>query len=434
MIDYIDKYRGQGGRNSVYDMLRLDPNNESDWNAIKSKYDATPISQIKIDGNLFNNYGAFSFAWEKTYVKQPERSANGTIDNLNSYATFRTPHIVIDFSILSIDDFREIVRLDLEKNEFVVEFYDPIFHKVEKRKMYFATMALAKIYTMQRVRFDNEKWEEFTQIMGVQDYTIELIGTNASLDKISVVYHLNPPTGAGKDDMTVAENDTYRGEEIIIGSSASEFVNETFEGKFKFTKWNVSAENPTISKAQGNYINGSVYTINEELVLYAQWEYMEDSTLSFVYGVAEPVLDANGKPIMNKLVSYGQPIGELPNPQTPVVTIDGANYYPYYGGWWYSTPIPSTNSLIKEDTPYDMQHDSVVYRLYDVMKYKLTLEIGGTIFTSKLVEYNAPLPEIIPYKEGKTFDGWYKDADYKTKFSDKMPPYELTLYGKWVDK
>lgn len=430
MIDYLDKYRGQGGRNSVYDMLRLDPNNDIDWAIIKDKYDATPIATITIDQNKFTNYGAFSFAWEKTYVKQPERSANGTIDNLNSYATFVTPHIVIDFSILSIDDFREFVRLDLEKNEFVVEFYDPIFHKVEKRKMYFATMALAKIYTMQRYRFDNEKWEEYTQIMGVQEYTIELIGTNASLDKISVVYHLNPPTGVS--DRETAEPDVYRGEEVIIGSSASEFVNETFEGKYKFTKWNVSAENPTVSKDKGNYINGSVYTINEELVLYAQWEYMEDSTLSFVYGVAEPVLDANDKPIMNKLVSYGRPIGELPNPQTPVVTLNGENCYPYYNGGWYSTPIPSAKSLITENTTYDMEHDSVVYRLYDVMKYELTLKIGKIKFTSKLVEYNAPLPEIIPYNEGKTFDGWYIDADYKTKFSDKMPPKPLTLYGRWV--
>ena len=434
-MDYLDKYRGQGGRRSVYDMLCLDPNNDNDWNTINNLYNATKIAKIKIDGNEFTNYGAFSFAWEKTYVKQPERSANGTIDNLNSYATFRTPHIVIDFSILSIDDFREIVRLDLEKNEFVVEFYDPIYHKDEKRKMYFATLALAKIYTMQRYRFDNEKWEEFTQIMGVQDYTIELIGTNASLDKISVVYHLNPPYDTGKPDDTLGENDIYRGEDIIIGSSAQEFVNETFEGRYKFTKWNISSGDPTVKKPQGNYINGNVYTINDDLVLYAQWEAVTDHTLSFVYGVAEPVLDANGKPIMNKLVREGAMIGDLPSPDTPIVTIDGVNYTPYTNGGWYSTPIKSTTSLIRSSTLYGKKHDSVAYRLYDTQKYAIAYYIDGKFnSTNHSVEYNSPLPDFTPFDPRKTFDGWYTDENYENKASGNMPPKSITLYGRWVDR
>ena len=432
-MSYFDRLSGKDGRYSVYDIYRLNPNNESDWNAIKAEYDATPISQIIIDGNLFNNYGAFSFAWEKTYVKQPERSANGTIDNLNSYATFVTPHIVIDFSILSIDDFREIVRLDLEKNEFVVEFYDPIFHKVISRKMYFGTLAIAKIHTMQRYRFNEDKWEEFTQIMGVQDYTIELIGTNASLDLVSVIYHLNPPADTGKEDETIGEDDVYIGQDIIIGTSATEFVNENFEGRYKFTKWNVSSADPTVNKDKGNYINGNVYTIQDNLVLYAQWEATTDHTLSFVYGVAEPVLDANGKPIMNKLVREGEMIGDLPSPALPVVTIDGVNYTPYTSGGWYSTTIKSTTSLIRSTTRYRKQHDSVAYRLYDTEKYAIAYYMDGQVFlTNHSVEYNSPLPEFTPYKQGKTFDGWYKDANYESKISGNMPPYNITLYGRWV--
>ena len=60
------------------------------------------IHTVDINGNIFTDYSAFSFLWEKTYVKSPVRSGNGTIGNLNSYATFLTPHLKIDFSLMSI--------------------------------------------------------------------------------------------------------------------------------------------------------------------------------------------------------------------------------------------------------------------------------------------------------------------------------------------
>ena len=435
-MSYFDRLSGKDGRYSVYDIYRLNPNNESDWNAIKAEYDATPISQIIIDGNLFNNYGAFSFAWEKTYVKQPERSANGTIDNLNSYATFVTPHIVIDFSILSIDDFREIVRLDLEKNEFVVEFYDPIFHKVISRKMYFGTLEIAKIHTMQRHRFNEDKWEEFTQIMGVQDYTIELIGTNASLDLVSVIYHLNPPADTGVADRQLGEDDVYIGQDIIVGTSATEFVNETFEGRYKFTKWNVSSADPTVSKDKGNYINGNVYTIQDNLVLYAQWERTTTHTLFFNYGVSNPVIE-NNRMVMSKLVTEGEPIGELPSPQMPEVVIDGIQYTPYSNGHWYKTPVipeGQEDSWIGRLDDYWTNHDDTIYWLYKVALYPIKYYLEGELIKTHYVAYNNVLPSFEVYKEGKKFDGWYTDQDYKTKVSGKMPPKDLELWGKWVDK
>ena len=426
-MSYFDRLSGKDGRYSVYDMYRLDPNNENDWNAIKFFYDATPISSIKIDTNEFNNYGAFSFAWEKTYVKQPERSANGTIDNLNSYATFVTPHIVIDFSILSIDDFREIVRLDLEKNEFVVEFYDPIFHKVTSCKMYFGTLEIAKIHTMQRHRFNEDKWEEFTQIMGVQDYTIELIGTNASLDLVSVTYHLNPPADAGKGDATTGEPDVYKGQDIIIGASATGFVNETFGGSYKFTKWNVSSADPTVSK--------------DNLVLYAQWERTTTHTLFFNYGVSNPVIE-NNRMVMSKLVTKDKPIGELPSPQMPEVVIDGIQYTPYSNGHWYKTPVipeGQEDIWISSLDDYWTNHDDTIYWLYKVALYPIKYYLKNDYLENELIKthyvaYNNVLPSFEVYKEGKKFDGWYTDKDYKTKVSGKMPPYKLDLYGRWVDK
>jgi hypothetical protein len=267
-MSYIDKYKGQGGRRSVYDILSLNHNNPTDWKVIDREYKAVDIDKVIIDGDTFTNYGDFQFVWEKSYVKSPERSASGTIDNLDSYATFVTPHLILNFAVMSIDDYRAIMRKDLERNEFVVECYDPIYNKRISTKMYFATQQMAKLYTIAKTRFSGEAWEEYVEIVGVQGYTVELIGTNADLDLVSVVYHLNPPSDTGFADQTIGESDVYKGQSIKLGETASSFVAETFNGKYKFTKWNLKASGGELD----NYLNEYEYTINTDLVLYAQWQ------------------------------------------------------------------------------------------------------------------------------------------------------------------
>ena len=87
-------YKGNFGRNSLYDILALNPNIPQDWEVIKREYLAVDMDKVVIDGDTFTNYGDFQFVWEKSYVKEPERSGKGVIDNLNAYATFITPHFI----------------------------------------------------------------------------------------------------------------------------------------------------------------------------------------------------------------------------------------------------------------------------------------------------------------------------------------------------
>lgn len=252
----------------VVDILRLDPNIPSDWEIIKNEYRAVDIDKVVIDGDTFTNYGDFQFVWEKSYVKSPTRSNSGAIDNLDSYATFVTPHLILNFSIMSIDDYRAIMRKDLERKEFVVECYDPIYNKRTAVKMYFATPQMAKLYTIAKKRLNGSEWEDFIELVGVHGYTVELIGTNNNLDEVSVVYHLNPPADTGYSDQTVGEKDIYKGQDIVMGNSALSITSETFDNRYVFTKWNIKAS----GGLQGNYINELEYTINSDLVLYAQWQ------------------------------------------------------------------------------------------------------------------------------------------------------------------
>ena len=424
---------------SIFDILGLDPHKGEQWDIIKSEYIPVDISKVKIDGDEFTNYGGIQFAWEKSYFTEPKRSSGGRIGNLNSYSTLVVPHLIFNFSIMSIDDYRAIVKKDLEKNEFVVECYDPIYNKITKNKMYFAPLQMAKLYTIHKNRFNGNAWEEFIELAGVHEYTVEMIGTNNDLDLVSVVYHLNPPSDTGVDDQFVGEQDVYKGEEIIIGG-ASNFQNETFNGKYKFKGWNISKDGGNT----GNYIDGDAYTINSDLVLYAQWQNAEVFTLSYNYGVADPLY--NNKQynyITSKLISKGNSIGELPIPETPFVEVKNeelqttTKYYPYINGKWYKIPQLTANAnefVVKDNDLYWDNRDITIYYLYNTVKYVIRYYVDGVLHSiSRNIEFNSqiPLPELV--KNGYTLNGWYTTSDFKeyTKISGNMPPYNLTLYAKF---
>lgn len=448
-MNNYEKNNENKGR-GVVDILRLDPNIPTDWDVIDTNYRAIDIEKVIIDGDTFTNYGDFQFVWEKSYVKSPSRSGAGVIDNLNSYATFVTPHLILNFSIMSIDDYRAIMRKDLERNEFVVECYDPIYNKRISVKMYFATPQMAKLYTIAKKRLNGSEWEDFIELVGVHGYTVELIGTNSDIEKVSVIYYLNAPINTNTNMPYVpdnalssyAEEDVYNGQEIVIGNAASSIVNETFGGALRFTKWNISRNNPLESKTQGNYINGNTMTVGEHgIKLYAQWENSEDRTLSFNYGLADPSINESTYTYeTSRKVVQGKSIGTLPTAQTPTVKSKDLNgeektYTPYYNGAWYKTPIKAENSVaVKNGEPYWLNRDSTIYLLYDTTQYALTLYLDGSLWQTNSIAYNSPMNLPLPVKSGCKFDGWYYTSDFQknTKASGLMPPYNLTLYARWV--
>ena len=58
---------------------------------------ARNIDKVTINGNVFTDYSAFSFLWEKSYVSSPTRSGNGsyaTLENrLRSYVYRQLPQV-----------------------------------------------------------------------------------------------------------------------------------------------------------------------------------------------------------------------------------------------------------------------------------------------------------------------------------------------------
>ena len=451
MADYLDKYKGTQDRKSVLDILRLDANTQ--WGDIAKNYVPSiytddsklsiDINHVVIGGNKFTNYGQFQFVLEKSYVKSPERSSSGVISNLNSYATFVTAHLVLNFSVMSIDDYRKIMKMDLEQNEFVVECYDTIYNRKFVGKMYFATPEMAKLLTIQKKRWNSREWEEFTLLYGVQDYTVELIGTNADLDRVDVIYHRN----ATQTDGIEGSQECYMGEDVIIGDG---IALEAPSG-YKFSKWNTQPDGSGL-----NYLNGYAYTINDTMHLYAQWESVDERILSFNYGLADPSINDESFTYENsRKVVYGKSIGILPVAQIPVVKLTVGNetreYTPYENPQWWKVPRkvqkydPNSGEnitdtlILRNNDIYWLDRDGTAYLLFDTKKYALTLQIwNGSAFetyqTSEL-EYGASLNLPLPVRTGYRFDGWYTGSSMSgTKASGNMTPFDLTLYGKWIEE
>lgn len=137
------------------------------------------IDTVYIDDIELTDYGVYSFYWEKTYVKSPERAMDGSMHNLDSYSTFITGHFKINFSLMSIDDYRKVMKLIYKKNEFSVKCYDVVFDRQVQLKMYFATQEMPKLWNIvNKIQKSPEEWEDWVDLVGVEGCTVEMIGTN----------------------------------------------------------------------------------------------------------------------------------------------------------------------------------------------------------------------------------------------------------------
>lgn len=405
-----------------------------------STFDKKPIGieTVIIDGNPFTDYGAFSFLWEKSYVKSPERSGDGTIGNLNSYATFLTPHLKIDFSMMSIDSYRVLMRdLLYKKNEFLVTCYDIVNDTMTTNKMYFSTEEMPKLWTIARA-LNGEEWVE---LLGVQDYTVEMIGTNASLETVEVLYYDN--NGNLIDNATQTVD---KGTQAIINYA---FVAPT--GK-KFDGW----WNTKIDKTGARYKNGEAVDLIDNLVLYPELTDTNEYTLSFNYGKGvEPIQSVNAQPVSSVPILNGQTIataiasaniqttnGTFAFPENGTglaeveyefdekkIKINGNQVYGFKG--WYWTSEENTATMVTGATAYNYAINRTIYQIYKAIPHTLTYNTGTTDITlgSQSLGYGETV--ILPTlaRNGYNFKGWFLESGNGAPTT--MPPTAMTVYAKW---
>ena len=404
----------------------------------RERYGTTAISHIVIDGNKFGGYKTFSSFWEKTYVKQPERSASGVIDNLNSYATFVTFHLKVAFAMMSIDDYRRLYDLMLDRNEFKVTAYNVRTNQPYTCKMYFAPDQMPKLYAVARKL--QGQGDKYIEVLGVQDYTIELIGTNASMDKVEIRYY-----DENNNLIANAVKSVDKGVETIVNYDYTPTSGYRFDGQ-----WEKNNDPNAIVN------NGEVLTPTDNIKLKAKVVPTSQFTLLMDYGVGiKPTPQDSTKQVDSFTIAYGATLGTaisnaniilsdgkklaFPSSGTGVaeVTYNGKKYngsHAYEFSGWYWTTEANSGTRVNANTTYNYKLNRTIHQIYTPKSYSINFTTNNTAITlsSITAKYNEKV--VVPQLNvsGKTFKGWYwKDGETEVGFNGIMPPFTLNLYAKW---
>ncbi|QGG49673.1 InlB B-repeat-containing protein [Lysinibacillus pakistanensis] len=157
--------------------------------------------------------------------------------------------------------------------------------------------------------------------------------------------------------------------------------------------------------------NFEIDRVTEDIILYAKWS-------KRIYNVQYHTDRAT-------FITRAQYEEKLKEPDTP--TRVGYTFVGWYKEKESNTPWSFATDRVTEDIS--------LYAKWTVNAYIVTLHSnGGTAISPVTVMYNEQMSEpTAPMKEGHTFEGWYKDAEFNTPWIfeiDKVTE-NIALYGKW---
>lgn len=144
---------------------------------IKPSKSSDDIADDFTDNDKFGNYGTYSFVWQITQKENPDRADNGGIPQLRNIPRFITAHLKINFDLLSIDDYRRIMKLLYGNPEkcFKVKTYDLVYDRMIIVEMYFYPEDLPTIYTISENL--QQGGDNIIDLVGVKSHTVEMVGT-----------------------------------------------------------------------------------------------------------------------------------------------------------------------------------------------------------------------------------------------------------------
>ena len=185
----------------------------------------------------------------------------------------------------------------------------------------------------------------------------------------------------------------------------------------RFTGWN------TVQNGTGaTYTAATIYTIDGDTTLFAQWEVRNDLTINF---------DPNGGTLAaadsSKTVTYDAAIGTMPIP-----TLFGYQFTEW------NTLQNGTGETYTEETIYRIDGDITLYAQWEADKYNITFNPNqGTVTpTVKPVDYNAAIGTLpVPVRSGYAFTQWNTlqdgTGDVFTAETIYQWTTDTTLYAQW---
>jgi hypothetical protein len=185
----------------------------------QESYLNSKLDRIEIDGCEIHGYFEYSFMEEKSYMEQPTRSQDGSIENLDDYSTLLTPRLIIKYNMMNIDDYRTLMTFLKSKNTFNVTCYDIVADRRVTHEMYFANPSMPIIY------------QRYLSVMGIKEYSIELIGTNRRTEDMEISFYI------GDTQYFAYSNDTWVSF-VLRGESDYKILYSTLLRRFVITKDN----------------------------------------------------------------------------------------------------------------------------------------------------------------------------------------------------
>lgn len=182
--------------------------------------DEKDIAKVWINGEEFYGIGyqGLMTVNTKTYIDEPTRSNDGSIPNINDYATFIVPRCKLNFKYFNIEDYKRLCRVLNSANQFPVKYFDKQFGEFREYMMYAEPEEMAKIYNVGSL------------VIGLFDYEISFIGTLNDLTKYNVSYDTSFLTArtinAYSTSKTYYENDVVSVTESEI-TTYYKYINKT---------------------------------------------------------------------------------------------------------------------------------------------------------------------------------------------------------------
>ncbi|MDR0385467.1 MAG: InlB B-repeat-containing protein [Prevotellaceae bacterium] len=183
---------------------------------------------------------------------------------------------------------------------------------------------------------------------------------------------------------------------------------------YTFTGWNISPS------GEGNtYTDNAKYNFDKDTSLYAQWK--GDS-----YKLGFDVNYPGGASYEDKVVYYGAPAGQLPNPSRTGYT------------YIWNTKQDGSGKTYDDQTVYDVNGDMTLFAVWTSKKYTLTFNAnGGSVSpASESVSYGTTVVLPTPTLTNYTFTEWNTMLDGTGNTFSGDTPYEIdedmTVYAQWT--
>lgn len=145
---------------------------------IKESKSSGDMSDDFTDDDKFSNYGTYSFVWQKTLKESPSRMDNGGLPQLRNIPSFITGNLKINFDLISIDDYRRLMKLiyNVKEHCYKVKTYDIVYDRMVIIEMYIQPEEMPTIYAISDGLQQGNN-EDIIDLIGVRSHVIQLVGT-----------------------------------------------------------------------------------------------------------------------------------------------------------------------------------------------------------------------------------------------------------------